>query len=73
MEKCLAKNLLIDYAILHTNSMPQINLDPKVLIAGAILVVVILLAIFSEFLLPLAIILVPIVAIFGYSQLKKNN
>ena len=52
--------------------MPQINLNPKLIVAAVLLVVVLLLSLFGEFLLPLAIILIPIAIIFGVSQLKKQ-
>lgn len=73
MEKCLVRNLLIDCSILHTIIMPQINFDPKIITAVILLGVVVLLAVFGEFLLPLAIILIPVVIIFGISQLKKQT
>lgn len=53
--------------------MPQINLNPKLVIAGVLLIIVVLLSLFSEFLLPLAIILVPIAIVFGFSQFKKQG
>ncbi len=46
--------------------------DPKILVAAVILIVVVFLAFFGEFLLPLAIILIPVVIVFAVAQLKKK-